>query len=181
VADGIRTHNPFSLHSFLCCSSLGCLFLLSEKTISQHLQSAPPHGVSPSRTMKRSAAEEGEGGETAKKARMSHLYLDTVNRQMLDFDQEKVCSVTLSDQHVYCCLVCGKFFQGRGRHTPAFTHAVHAGHHVTMQLLEPNRIFVLPGERRKGVEGCMCSCVVGTLPTAAAFHRQLRSERLCVG
>ena len=39
---------------------------------------------------------------------------------MLDFDFEKVCSQTLSDQNVYACLVCGKFFQGRGRHTHAY-------------------------------------------------------------
>ena len=39
-------------------------------------------------------------------------YLDTINRQFLDFDMEKLCSVTLSNMNVYVCLVCGKFFQG---------------------------------------------------------------------
>jgi U4/U6.U5 tri-snRNP-associated protein 2 len=39
-------------------------------------------------------------------------YLDTVNRQMLDFDFEKLCSVSLSNLNVYACLVCGKYFQG---------------------------------------------------------------------
>lgn len=42
----------------------------------------------------------------------SDLYLDTVNRQMLDFDFEKLCSVSLSNLNVYACLVCGKYFQG---------------------------------------------------------------------
>lgn len=39
-------------------------------------------------------------------------YLDTVRRDRLDFDFEKVCSVTLSNQNVYACLVCGKNLQG---------------------------------------------------------------------
>ncbi len=47
-------------------------------------------------------------------------YLDTINRQLLDFDSEKLCSVTLTNMNVYCCLVCGKFFQGRGKLTPAY-------------------------------------------------------------
>lgn len=45
----------------------------------------------------------------------SGIYLDTVNRQMLDFDFEKVCSVSLSNLNVYACLVCGKYFQGKSR------------------------------------------------------------------
>jgi U4/U6.U5 tri-snRNP-associated protein 2 len=43
----------------------------------------------------------------------SDLYLDTVNRQMLDFDFEKLCSVSLSNLNVYACLVCGKYYQGQ--------------------------------------------------------------------
>jgi hypothetical protein len=39
-------------------------------------------------------------------------YLDTINRQVLDFDFEKLCSVSLSRINVYACLVCGKYFQG---------------------------------------------------------------------
>lgn len=40
------------------------------------------------------------------------LFLDTVNRYMLDFDFEKLCSVSLSNLNVYACLVCGKYYQG---------------------------------------------------------------------
>lgn len=40
-------------------------------------------------------------------------YLDTINRQVLDFDFEKLCSVSLSRINVYACLVCGKYFQGK--------------------------------------------------------------------
>jgi hypothetical protein len=39
-------------------------------------------------------------------------YLDTINRHVLDFDFEKLCSVSLSRINVYACLVCGKYFQG---------------------------------------------------------------------
>ena len=38
-------------------------------------------------------------------------YLDTINRSVLDFDFEKLCSVSLSRINVYACLVCGKYFQ----------------------------------------------------------------------
>ena len=40
-------------------------------------------------------------------------YLDTINRLVLDFDFEKLCSVSLSRVNVYVCLVCGKYFQVR--------------------------------------------------------------------
>ena len=56
-------------------------------------------------------------------------YLDTINRydredckcliepftfrSLLDFDFEKLCSITLSNNNVYACLVCGKYFQGK--------------------------------------------------------------------
>src|SRR5688572_12252760 len=61
-------------------------------------------------------------------------YLDTVNRHMLDFDFEKVCSVTVSNLNVYACLVCGKYFQGRGVTSPAYYHALHEDHHVFIHL-----------------------------------------------
>ena len=61
-------------------------------------------------------------------------YLDTVCHAVLDFDMEKVCSVSLSKQNVYCCLVCGKFLSGRGKATPAYTHSVQHGHFVYLKL-----------------------------------------------
>jgi U4/U6.U5 tri-snRNP-associated protein 2 len=48
----------------------------------------------------------------AKRQRTTCPYLDTVNRNNLDFDFEKICSVSLSPVNVYACLVCGKYFQG---------------------------------------------------------------------
>eukprot|EP00111_Clytia_hemisphaerica_P019270 TCONS_00056885-protein len=61
-------------------------------------------------------------------------YLDTINRTVLDFDFEKLCCVSLSHLNVYACLVCGKYFQGRGQNSHAYTHSVHIGHHVYLNL-----------------------------------------------
>jgi U4/U6.U5 tri-snRNP-associated protein 2 len=70
-------------------------------------------------------------------------YLDTVNRQVLDFDFEKFCSVSLSNLNVYACLVCGKYFQGRGRKSYAYTHSLEAGHHVFINL-QTEKVYCLP-------------------------------------
>lgn len=82
----------------------------------------------------------------------SDLYLDTastmgarlfsailiishqINRAILDFDFEKVCSVSLSNINIYGCLVCGKYFQGRGRKSYAYAHSIHEDHHVFINL-----------------------------------------------
>jgi len=64
-------------------------------------------------------------------------YLDTIHRELLDFDMEPSCSVTLeSGPHVYACLVCGKFYRGRGPQTPAYLHAVDEGHYCFVHLKE---------------------------------------------
>ena len=72
-------------------------------------------------------------------------YLDTVDRSVLDFDYEKLCSVTLSNNNVYACLVCGKFFRGRGVGTPAHTHSLDADHHVFLCFAN-QRVFCLPDD-----------------------------------
>lgn len=83
--------------------------------------------------------------------RATDLYLDTVrlfsssyfyfipilcqiNRAVLDFDFEKVCSVCVSNINVYGCLVCGKYFQGRGPSSYAYAHSIHNDHHVFINL-----------------------------------------------
>ena len=63
-------------------------------------------------------------------------YLDTIDLANLDFDFEKRCSVSLSPVHVYGCLVCGKYFAGRGKKTHAYAHALECGHHVFMRLAD---------------------------------------------
>lgn len=61
-------------------------------------------------------------------------YMHTISCAALDFDFEKVCSVSLEAHNVYTCLVCGKYFQGRGPASHAFAHALDAGHHVFLNL-----------------------------------------------
>jgi U4/U6.U5 tri-snRNP-associated protein 2 len=71
------------------------------------------------------------------------LYLDTINRAVLDFDFEKLCSVSLANVNVYACLVCGKYFQGRGPSTHAYFHALEIGHHVYVNMAT-RKVYVLP-------------------------------------
>lgn len=70
-------------------------------------------------------------------------YLDTVNRALLDFDFEKVCSVSSTNVNVYACLTCGKYFQGRGRGSHAYYHSLQADHHVFINLLN-EKVYCLP-------------------------------------
>ena len=74
---------------------------------------------------------------------LNGLYLDTINRDRLDFDFEHVCSVSSTNFNIYCCLSCGKYFQGKGQNSHAYFHALQYDHHVFMSL-ETQRIFVLP-------------------------------------
>ncbi|RYO90157.1 hypothetical protein DL764_008486 [Monosporascus ibericus] len=71
------------------------------------------------------------------------LYLDTIHRNVLDFDFEKLCSISLSNINVYACLVCGKYYQGRGPKSHAYFHALDEDHHVFINM-ETQRVYVLP-------------------------------------
>lgn len=64
-------------------------------------------------------------------------YLDTINRSVLDFDFEKLCSVSLTRINVYACLVCGKYFQGRGTNTVSFDAARLSVHLSQSLVLHP--------------------------------------------
>ncbi|KAF8516094.1 hypothetical protein JB92DRAFT_2911797 [Gautieria morchelliformis] len=88
-------------------------------------------------------AEKEEVFESKDPSRAADLYLDTVNRAALDFDFEKVCSVCVSNINVYGCLVCGKYFQGRGPSSYAYAHSIHEDHHVFINL-ETTKVYVLP-------------------------------------
>eukprot|EP00954_Amorphochlora_amoebiformis_P006551 513998-Amorphochlora_amoeboformis.AAC.1 len=70
-------------------------------------------------------------------------YLDTINRKVLDFDFEKICSVSLNNFNVYACLVCGTYFQGRGKGTHAYLHSLEVDHHMFINLTTRN-IYCLP-------------------------------------
>ncbi|PKS07963.1 hypothetical protein jhhlp_006575 [Lomentospora prolificans] len=71
------------------------------------------------------------------------LYLDTIDRNVLDFDFEKLCSVTLSNINVYACLVCGRYYQGRGPKSHAYFHALDEDHHVFINM-RTQKVYVLP-------------------------------------
>ncbi|EPZ33487.1 hypothetical protein O9G_001238 [Rozella allomycis CSF55] len=70
-------------------------------------------------------------------------YLGTIDRKNLDFDHERICSVTLSNTNIYICLVCGKYLQGKSSKSQAYFHCVNEDHHVFAHL-ESKRIFCLP-------------------------------------
>ncbi|KAH6611228.1 hypothetical protein Trco_001248 [Trichoderma cornu-damae] len=95
---------------------------------------------------------DGEEGESAVAAPVRQsgpadgyddLYLDTIDRNVLDFDFEKLCSISLSNINVYACLVCGKYFQGRGVKSHAYFHSLDEDHHVFINL-ETQKVYVLP-------------------------------------
>ena len=107
-------------------------------------------------------------------------YLDTINRVILDFDFEKACSVTGHNFNVYACLVCGKYFQGRGKHTQAYTHALQESHHVYMNLSD-GRTYCLPDgyevvdtslrDIQNMLDPKFTSEAVGTLDTIPVYAR----------
>jgi U4/U6.U5 tri-snRNP-associated protein 2 len=70
-------------------------------------------------------------------------YMHTLNRHALDFDFEKVCSVSLEAHNVYACLVCGRYFQGRGPASHAFAHSLDVSHHLFLNL-RTERVYCLP-------------------------------------
>ena len=70
-------------------------------------------------------------------------YLQTIDRSILDFDKEKTCCKTLSTTQIYCCLVCGKYYQGKSIGTPAYNHSLEENHHIFMSLTGKN-IYELP-------------------------------------
>ena len=99
----------------------------------EELDSDPDDDRIPVAPLRQSAPTEGYGD----------LYLDTIKRSVLDFDFEKLCSVTLSNINVYACLVCGKYFQGRGPKSHAYFHALEVDHHVYINM-ETKKVYVLP-------------------------------------
>ncbi|KAJ3345137.1 hypothetical protein HDU83_004388 [Entophlyctis luteolus] len=71
-------------------------------------------------------------------AGIAGLYLETVQRHILDFDFEALCSVSLSPLNVYSCL-------GRGKSSHAFTHALAIDHHIFINL-STLKVYCLPEE-----------------------------------
>ncbi len=69
--------------------------------------------------------------------------MNTIRRHLLDFDFEKVCCISLSNVNVYGCLVCGRYFQGKGTTTHAYTHSLEENHQLFINLTT-TQIYVLP-------------------------------------
>lgn len=88
-------------------------------------------------------------------------YLDTINRKLLDFDFEKLCSVSLSNLNVYACLVCGKYYQGRGKNSHAYMHSLEQDHRVFINL-QTEKIYCLPDGYQVG-EPSVPQCDVALL------------------
>ena len=66
-----------------------------------------------------------------------------INRKLLDFDFEKICSVNLSPLNCYACLTCGKYFQGRAEGTPAYMHSLHHEHLLFLNI-KTLKAYTLP-------------------------------------
>lgn len=81
--------------------------------------------------------------------------VDRIDRRRLDFDFEKICSVTLSPVNVYVCLTCGKFLQGRTVNSPAHQHCLSEEHPLFMNL-ETKKAFRLPENEEFNHEGLEC-------------------------
>ncbi|XP_076062038.1 ubiquitin specific protease 39 [Oratosquilla oratoria] len=111
-----------------------------------------------------------ESKSPKKKKSRSCPYLDTINRHMLDFDFEKLCSVSLSRINVYACLVCGKYFQGRGTNTHAYTHSVSDGHHVYLNLLTL-KFYCLP-DNYEIIDSSLNDIIYVVNPTFTKDHIQ---------
>ncbi|KAG7662195.1 RPN11 [[Candida] subhashii] len=72
----------------------------------------------------------------------------SINRKLLDFDFEKICSITLNSNNIYCCLKCGKFFNGRSISSPAYNHSiVNPGHSIYLNL-SSHKVYELPEDKQ---------------------------------
>ncbi|XP_045213860.2 U4/U6.U5 tri-snRNP-associated protein 2-like [Mercenaria mercenaria] len=97
-------------------------------------------------------------------------YLDTINRSVLDFDFEKLCSVSLSHINVYACLVCGKYFQGRGKMSHAYTHSVQDSHHVFLNL-STHKFYCIP-DNYEIIDSSLEDIIYVLNPTFSTKHIQ---------
>lgn len=114
----------------------------------------------------RLAKEEADAKVNAQGGR--DLYLETINRSLLDFDFEKLCSVSLSNINVYACLVCGKYFQGRGPSSYAYFHSINEDHRVYMNL-ETAEVYILP-DNYKVRDSSLADIKYLLLPTYSEQH-----------
>ena len=113
------------------------------RTPKLHIPTNEAAYIEPNMEEEEESAFSAPSRQTAPLEGYTDLYLDTIDRSVLDFDFEKLCSVTLSNINVYACLVCGKYFQGRGPKSHAYFHALEVGHHVYVNM-QTKKVYVLP-------------------------------------
>ncbi|KAG0684003.1 hypothetical protein C6P40_001770 [Pichia californica] len=73
----------------------------------------------------------------------SDVYLDTINRKVLNFDLPLICSVSLATTNIHICLVCNKYLQGASESSPAYAHAIDSNHHIFINT-QTYKFIILP-------------------------------------
>lgn len=73
----------------------------------------------------------------------SDMYLDTINRKILNFDLPLICSVSLATTNIHICLVCNKYLQGASESSPAYAHAADTNHHIFLNT-STSKFIILP-------------------------------------
>lgn len=76
----------------------------------------------------------------------SDMYLDSINRKILNFELPFECSSTLATTNVFVCLVCGKYLHGSSTSSPAYLHSVDSDHHIFISL-ESLKFILLPEQK----------------------------------
>lgn len=73
----------------------------------------------------------------------SDMYLDTINRRVLNFDLPLACNSSLATTNIHICLVCNRYLQGASINSPAYMHAVDSNHHIFLNT-QTLKFIVLP-------------------------------------
>ncbi|KAI9291160.1 cysteine proteinase [Neoconidiobolus thromboides FSU 785] len=125
-----------------------------EQEINQHediktnLQNSKENNIKTIKSNEHSSEEEEEEDNETQEEKIKivkDIYLDTIDRTRLDFDFEKICCISNSNFNIYACLICGKFFQGKGKSTQAYFHSIDEDHHVFINLSSLN-VYILPDD-----------------------------------
>ena len=75
---------------------------------------------------------------------LSHIDVNSlIHRELLDFDHEMRCSVTLSESNLFLCLTCGKIFSGGEDNSPIIQHFFSDMHPLCLRLHD-NSLVLLP-------------------------------------
>lgn len=123
----------------------------------------------------------------------STLYLDTINKKILNFDMPLECCMTLATTNVHICLVCNKYLQGASINSPAYMHAVDTNHHIFINS-KTNKFIILPeelilsSEREKELRDLQLLLhpefsneMIKTLDTKPIFGNTINNEKYNVG